>query len=120
MSRGLIPMSEILPLVVLVTVPNREVAEKIAKALVEARLAACVNIVDELKSIYWWQGKIEEDNELLLIIKTRMEVFEELVLKIRELHPYTVPEIIGLPIIAGSKDYIDWLKNEVKRGVESQ
>ncbi len=113
-------MSEILPMVVFVTVPNKETAEKIAKALVEARLAACVNIVDGLKSIYWWKEKIEEDNELLLIIKTRIEVFEELVLKIKELHPYTVPEIIGLPIIAGSKDYVDWLKNEVKRRTENQ
>ncbi len=113
-------MSEILPMVVFVTVPNREEAEKIARALIESRLAACVNIVNGLKSIYWWQGKIEEDNELLLIIKTRIEVFEELVLKIKELHPYTVPEIIGLPIIAGSKDYVDWLRNEIKRRVESQ
>lgn len=113
-------MSEILPMVVFVTVPNREIAEKIAKALIESRLAACVNIIDGLKSIYWWKGKIEEDDELLLIIKTRIEVFEELVLKIKELHPYTVPEIIGLPIIAGSKDYIDWLRNEVKRRVENQ
>ncbi len=113
-------MSEILPLVVFVTVPNKETAEKIAKSLIEARLAACVNIVDGLKSVYWWQGKIEEDNELLLIIKTRIEVFEELVLKIRELHPYSVPEIIGLPIIAGSKDYIDWLRNEVRRGKQNQ
>ena len=113
-------MSEILPLVVFVTVPNKETAEKIARSLIEARLAACVNIVDGLKSVYWWQGKIEEDNELLLIIKTRIEVFEELVLKIRELHPYSVPEIIGLPIIAGSKDYIDWLRNEVRRGKQNQ
>ena len=113
-------MSEILPMVVFVTVPNKETAEKIARALIESRLAACVNIIDGLKSIYWWQGKIEEDNELLLIIKTRIEVFEELVLKIKELHPYTVPEIIGLPIIAGSKDYVDWLRNEIKRRVENQ
>ncbi len=107
-------------MVVFVTVPDKETAERIARALIESRLAACVNIVDGLKSIYWWQGKIEEDNELLLIIKTRIEVFEELVLKIKELHPYTIPEIIGLPIIAGSKDYVDWLRNEVKRKTENQ
>ncbi len=102
------------PIVVLVTTPNREVAERIARRLVEARLAACINIVDGIKSTYWWKGKIEEDNEVLMIIKTRLDLFNELVEEVKKNHVYEVPEVIALPIIIGYRDYIDWLEEETK------
>ena len=102
------------PIVVLVTTPNREVAERIARRLVEARLAACINIVDGTKSMYWWKGKIEEDNEVLMIIKTRLDLFNELVEEVKKNHVYEVPEVIALPIIIGYRDYIDWLEEETK------
>ncbi len=100
-------------LVVLVTAP-RDKAREIARRLVEERLAACVNIVDEVHSIYWWQGRVEEDKESLLIVKTRADALQALVEGVRRIHPYQVPEVIALPIIAGLEDYLDWLENEVK------
>ncbi len=103
------------PIVVLITTPGKDVAEKLARILVEKRLAACVNVVDGLKSIYWWKGKIEEDNEALMIVKTRLDLFNELVSEVKKHHPYTVPEVIALPIISGNKDYIEWLEEETKK-----
>ncbi len=100
-------------LVVFITTP-RDKGEEIAKRLVEDRLAACVNVVDGVKSIYWWKGKIESDEESLLIVKTRSEAFGKLVEKVREIHPYSVPEIIALPIVAGNKDYLEWMRDEVR------
>jgi len=96
--------------VVFITAPDEEGAVRIARALVEARLAACVNIIGSVRSIYTWQGKIEDDTEVLLIVKTRGELFEPLSAKVRELHSYSVPEIIALPIIKGSGDYLEWIR----------
>ncbi len=95
-------------IVVLCTVP-KEKGEGLAKLLVEKKLAACVNVVKGLRSFYWWKGKIEEDDEELLIIKTSRETYGELEKQIRENHPYTVPEIIALPIILGNPDYLAWI-----------
>ncbi len=97
-------------IVVFITVSNEEEAAKIARALVEARLAACVNIVKDIRSIYSWQGKIEDESEVLTIVKTKKSLFEALSAKVKELHSYTVPEIIAFPIIEGSEDYIKWLR----------
>lgn len=97
-------------LVVYITAPNEEEAAKIAKALVEERLAACVNIVPEIRSIYSWQGKIEDEKEVLMIVKTRLRLFKALQTRVKELHSYTVPEIIAMPIVDGSEEYISWLK----------
>jgi len=97
-------------IVVYITSPNEDEAAKIAKAIVGERLAGCVNIVKGIRSIYNWQGKIENDAEVLMIIKTQQHLFESLKNRVKELHSYTVPEIIAMPIIEGSKDYIDWLK----------
>ena len=99
-------------IVVYVTASNEDEASKIAKALVETKLAACVNIVKGIRSIYSWQGKIEDEPEALMIVKTQKKHFSALSAKVRELHSYTVPEIIALPIIEGSEDYLKWL-NEV-------
>lgn len=97
-------------IVVFITASNEEEASKIAKALVEARIAGCVNIVRNIRSIYSWQGKIEDESEVLMIVKTRKSLFDSLSTKVKELHSYTVPEIIAIPIITGSEDYLKWLK----------
>ena len=97
-------------LVVYITAPNEEEAAKIAKILVEECLAGCVNIVKDIRSIYSWQGKIEDEKEVLMIVKTRRKLFSALNAKVKELHSYTVPEVIAMPIIDGSEEYIKWLK----------
>lgn len=97
-------------IVVFITAPNEDEAAKISKALVEARLAGCVNIIKNIRSIYSWQGKIEDGPEVLMIVKTQKSLFDFLTKKVEELHSYTVPEIIVLPIVEGSKDYLKWLR----------
>lgn len=95
--------------VVLVTVSSAADAKTIARALVEARLAACVNIIPGLTSIYRWEGDICEDSELLLVIKTRGQQVPALQERIEQLHSYALPEVIALPIAAGSAPYLAWL-----------
>lgn len=96
-------------IVVYITAPGEEDAAKIARSLVEGKLVACVNIVRGLRSIYTWQGKIEDETEVLMICKTRKELFDPLQARVKALHSYTVPEIIALPVVAGSADYLAWL-----------
>lgn len=98
-------------LLVLVTVPAREVGESIAEALVGEQLAACVNIVGPIRSIYRWQGEISRDDELLLLIKTTRARYAALEARILTLHPYEVPEVIALPIEMGSADYLAWIRS---------
>jgi len=97
-------------IIVLITASDEVEAARIAKTLVEAKLAGCVNIIKNIRSIYSWQGKVEDENEVLMIVKTREPLFDSLMRKVKELHSYTVPEIIALPIIEGYKDYLKWLK----------
>lgn len=97
------------PLIILCTCPDRTTAERIAETVVSERLAACVNIAPGLTSIYRWEGQIQREAELLLLIKTRQAVYPQLEARIRELHPYQVPEIIALPIQTGSAAYLDWI-----------
>ncbi len=96
-------------IVVFITVSSPEEGEKIGKALVEKRLAACVNIIPGLRSIYRWEGKICDDRELLLIAKTTEELFKELEQEVKSQHSYKVPEIIALQIVNGSEDYLSWI-----------
>ncbi|MEK7850734.1 MAG: divalent-cation tolerance protein CutA [Deltaproteobacteria bacterium] len=96
-------------IVVLITVSSPEEGEKIAKALLEKRVAACVNIIPGIRSIYRWQGKICDDRELLLMAKTTGVLFERVEKEVKSLHSYKVPEIIALPIIEGSDDYLSWI-----------
>jgi len=96
--------------VVYITASGEDEAARIAKTLVEAKLAACVNIVKNVRSIYSWQGKIEDEPEALMIVKTQRKHFKALSAKVKELHSYSVPEIIALPIVEGSEDYLKWLK----------
>jgi periplasmic divalent cation tolerance protein len=97
-------------LVILITAPSREVANEIASGLVERRLAACVNTVVPISSIYTWEGKVTKDEEVLLVVKARAEGFEERFIPVvQELHPYEVPEIIALPIVMGLGSYLSWM-----------
>lgn len=99
-------------ILVLTTVSNSEKAEEIAKKLVEERVSSCVTIVPARASFYWWEGKIEREEELVLLIKTRFSLYKKLEELLLSLHPYTVPEIIAFPIIEGFKKYLDWLRKE--------
>jgi periplasmic divalent cation tolerance protein len=100
-------------LVLMVTTPDEETAREIARSLVEGKLAACVNLLPGMKSIYRWDGEIQEEPEVLLLIKTKVDLFKtQLVLQIQKLHPYDVPEIIALPITAGEHTYLNWIRAE--------
>jgi periplasmic divalent cation tolerance protein len=99
-------------LLILCTCPDADSAARIARALVEERLAACVNRVPGLASVYRWQGEIHEDSEVLLLIKTRGELFESLRARLVALHPHDVPEVIALDIAAGHAPYLEWLRTE--------
>ena len=96
-------------LIVITNVPDRDVALKIARELVERRLAACVNILAECTSVYRWRDQLETATEVPLLIKTRAAIYAELEAAIRRLHPYELPEIIAVPIERGSPDYLEWL-----------
>ena len=101
-------------IVVYVTAPEEEAVD-LAKTLVEERLVACVNLVPGLRSIYWWQGKVEDEPEVLCIMKTRSNLFESLRDRVRQLHSYEVEEIIALPILAGNLPYLDWIKENTQQ-----
>ncbi|MCS6875334.1 MAG: divalent-cation tolerance protein CutA [Aquificaceae bacterium] len=98
--------------VVLITVPVDK-AQHLAEFIIENKLGACVNVVPEVNSIYWWKGNIERDREGLLVVKTSAKKFEELLRRVKEVHPYTVPEIIALPIVAGNVDYLRWIDDSL-------
>jgi periplasmic divalent cation tolerance protein len=98
--------------VVLITAQKEDEAAEIAKDIVAGKLAACVNIVRDVRSIYRWKGKTEDEGEVLMIAKTRRTRFPDLMKRVKELHRYTVPEIIALPIVEGSDEYLGWLKEE--------
>ncbi|MCD6374044.1 MAG: divalent-cation tolerance protein CutA [Caldisericaceae bacterium] len=96
-------------IVVFCTTPDQKTAEQIAQTVVEEKLAACCNLISNLTSIYFWQGKIQKDSEVLLIIKTDKKLFSKLEVKIKEMHPYEVPEIISMAIEQGNKAYLNWI-----------
>jgi len=101
-------------IVVFVTVPTKAKAKIIADFLLNKKLVACVNILSKVDSYFWWDEKIDKAKELLLIIKTKKKLFPKLVKAVKSKHPYTVPEIIALPIILGNKSYLDWLNESCR------
>lgn len=101
-------------IVVLCMIDTYEAAKSIARTLVESKLAACVNIVPQITSIYSWKGEIVEDNEFLLIIKSKLEAYGKLESEIKELHSYEVPEIIAFDINKGLPEYLRWIEENVK------
>lgn len=98
----------------LCTVPDAATGEQLAQSLVEARLAACVNLLPAVTSLYRWQGKLQKDAECLLIIKTRRDHFAPLSDMLRELHPYELPEIIAVPLIHGLPAYLSWIDQNLE------
>lgn len=99
---------------VYVTTANQEEARRIGRTLVEKRLAACVNIIPIVQSIYWWKGKIYDEEEALMFVKTTKERVEEVIAEVKKLHSYEVPAIDVLDISAGDSDYLNWISKEVK------
>ncbi len=100
--------------VVLSTASSVEEARMIARRLVEERLAACVSVVDGVYSVYWWEGRVEESREALLIVKTSLELASRVVERIRELHSYQVPEVLVLPVAGGLASYLEWVEREAR------
>ena len=101
------------PVVVYVTASSEEEARYIGKKLVEEGFAACANIVPNIRSIYIWKGELCDDNEVLLIIKSRRIHIDKIVKRVKDLHSYQVPEVIALPIIQGSEDYLSWMEESL-------
>jgi periplasmic divalent cation tolerance protein len=101
--------------VVLVTTASYEEAEKIGRIIVESRLAACANVLNGMHSIFRWDNKINVENECLMIIKTTLQHYSELEAVIRQHHSYSVPEIIALPVVAGSVPYLNWIRSETSK-----
>ena len=97
--------------VVMVTAPDMALARRLAKAGREAKLAACANIVPAIESHYWWEGKLESSNEALVIFKTQQELLPKLERIVQEVHSYDTPEFIALPLTAGSRKYLAWIKD---------
>ena len=106
-------MTEDGTLVVLSTVASREEGTHIARTLVEERLAACVNVVPGLTSFFFWEGRLQEDTEVLLLVKTRRARYAELEARLRSLHSYSTPEILALAVEAGSPAYLAWVRERV-------
>ena len=102
------------PRMIYVTCENRDEAIKIAKNVVTNRLAACANILGEMTSVYWWQGKVEEGQEVALILKTRADLVEKVTEKIKELHSYECPCVVALPIEDGNKTFLKWITDETQ------
>jgi periplasmic divalent cation tolerance protein len=102
-------------IVILVTTKDRLEAEKISKTLLEEKLIACANILSPVASCFIWQGKIEAAEECLVLMKTRSSLFTEVSARVKALHSYEVPEVLALPIVDGSADYLEWLSSNLKR-----
>ena len=98
----------------MVTAPNLKTARKLAKEILQARVAACANIIPKIESHYWWQGKVNSSNEVLILFKTMKKSLNELEQKVLEIHPYDTPEIVAIKIESGSTRYLDWIQQSVK------
>lgn len=96
-----------------VTAPNLEEAKSLSRLILQQRLAACVNILDSVTSMYWWKGEIQEDSEVLMMIKTQVDLVDPLIAAIRSAHSYEVCEVISLPIEAGNAAYLKWIQDSV-------
>lgn len=101
-------------IVVFVTASSAEEAQKIGRALVEERLVACINIISPVQSIFHWEGKVSDEREALFMAKTKASLLNDIVVRVKQLHSYTVPEIIAIPIADGSQDYLNWISEETK------
>ena len=101
-------------MLVLTTLPSAEAAAELAKAVVGEKLAACANLLPAVRSIYRWQGRVQDEGEVLVLFKTRQEHFERLKARLLELHPYEIPEVLAIPVEQGYQAYLDWLGQETR------
>ncbi|MGD9014879.1 MAG: divalent-cation tolerance protein CutA [Candidatus Omnitrophota bacterium] len=101
-------------IVILITCANKREANRISKHLIKQRLVACVNLIEKIRSVFWWQGRIDSSTEVLLIAKSRKSLIGKIVKQVKSLHSYKVPEVIAFPIVAGNKDYINWINESVR------
>jgi len=99
-------------MLVYVTASTREEASAIGRAVVDARLAACANVLGDITSFYWWEGAVQEDGEVSLILKTQDHLMERLTQQVKELHSYSCPCVVAIPIAGGNPDFLDWIVNE--------
>lgn len=99
-----------------VTAKDADEAKKIGKVLLLDRLVACVNIIDKIKSMYWWEGKIQEEGEALLIAKTRRKLVSKVIERVKEIHSYSCPCVTALPITEGSSEFLKWIEEETRKG----
>lgn len=102
-------------IVILITCANRKEAQKIARALISEKLAACVNIIENIQSLFWWKAKVDLACESLLIVKSGKPKLAKIIRLVKSLHSYQVPEIIALPILAGNKDYLRWIDESIRK-----
>ncbi len=102
------------PRFIYITTSGKEEAEKIGMELVSSRLAACVNIIDGVRSFYWWEGQVQDDQETIIIAKTREDLVGRLVDKVKSMHSYSCPCVISLPILEGNEDFLNWILKETK------
>jgi len=105
---------------VFTTATTKSDAQAIATTVVGKRLAACAQVIGPITSTYWWQGKIETAEEWLCVMKSRQDLYEELEKAIRQVHPYEVPEILAVPVVQGSQDYLEWMDRELAQPVDSR
>lgn len=100
--------------VMYITAPSKEVGRKLSEILVKEKLIACCNMVENVESIYEWKGKVEQDTEVLMIVKSRQDYIDKIVEVVTKNHPYEVPEVIAMPIIGGNKQYMEWVESTTK------
>jgi len=98
-------------MVVIITSGREKEAKRLARVLVEEKLAACVNILPDVESNYWWKGKIESSQEWMLVLKTQEKMVQRIIERVKEIHSYEVPEVIALPIVTGNRDYLQWISD---------
>lgn len=102
-------------ILVLMTASSKDEAKKIVRSLLEEKLIACANMIDSVTSVFWWQEKIEEEKEVLVVMKSHQDLFSKVSARVKELHSYDTPEILALPIVEGSMQYLEWMKKVLNR-----
>ena len=102
--------------VILITAKDAQEAQRIANRLLEEKLIACANIIKDVQSFFWWEGKIDQAKEVMLVIKTKRSLFARVAKAVKKAHSYNVPEIIALPIVAGYNPYLQWISASTKKG----
>jgi len=101
-------------IIVFISAASKDEAARIGTALVNEHIAACVNILPQIRSLFFWEGRIQDESETLIVVKSRLSLLDRIIARVKELHSYTVPEVIAIPVIGGSPEYLRWLKNSTQ------